>query len=159
MWDINLNQEVDLGKSSVLTFTLEANLTTELLRVVPPASTSSPALTILAAYVFDPDTRAELSRHFSWPEPYRYLQMWPDAHAKGIPARDETSVSLVCGDYPIKGALAYIDWQDGEDAEWGDNMYDLLPGDRISLPVKGLNGRDVKVRWLHSWEIGTGQVR
>ena len=62
------------------------------------------------------------------------------------------AATLTCGKYPVKGLVAYVDDADGEEADWEDNMYDLMPGEVVTLPVKGLDGRKVRTKWLYSWE-------
>lgn len=96
--------------------------------------------------------RLEVSRHFSWLEPHRYLLSVNDIEVRT--AVEGGTVKLACRKFPVEGLLAYIDSEHGEEADWEDNMYDLMPGETVSLNVKGLNGRPVKTRWLYSWEEG-----
>lgn len=132
------------------TFYLKANQATELLKLDSPADVEETSLIILAATLHDSGSGEELSRHFSWPEPYRYLYAAPDSIVDV--KVEEDSVTLKCGGCPVKGLLAYIDEKDGEEAEWEDNMYDLMPGEVKKLHVKGIDGREVRTKWLYSWE-------
>ena len=129
---------------------MKANQTTELVKLNSPKEVQESSLIILAATLHDAKSGKELSRHFSWPEPYRYLYSAPVSSVE-VQAEAE-AVTLTCGKYPLKGVLAYIDEKDGENADWEDNMYDLMPGETLTLPVKGLGGREVRTKWLYSWE-------
>lgn len=46
---------------------------------------------------------------------------------------------------PIKGIVLDVD---GDDAKWSDQAIDLVPGDPQIVLVSGLNGREVKARYL-----------
>ena len=46
---------------------------------------------------------------------------------------------------PVKGVVLDVD---GEDAQWGDQMLDLVPGDPQTVRVSGLKGRKIKIRFL-----------
>jgi len=37
--------------------------------------------------------------------------------------------------------------------EWEDNMLDLMPGETLSVGIKGLNGREIKRQFLNDWEL------
>lgn len=151
MYDWSVHKEVVLDdQTAKQKFTLKANRTTELLHLESPKIVRESSLIILAVILNDAKTGKELSRHFSWPEPYRYLYSAPESTVD-IKVEGE-SVALICGSYPLKGVLTYVDEKDGEDADWEDNMYDMMPGETVVLPVKGLDGRNVNTKWLYSWE-------
>ncbi len=61
---------------------------------------------------------------------------------------DGEKVTFQCGSFPIKGLVASVDMKDGEDADWSDNMFDLMPGDVVSVVAKGLDGRPIRLRHL-----------
>ena len=148
-WSVHKEIELDDGMKKQ-NFKLTANQATELLKLDTPKEVQESSLIILAATLHDAKTGEELSRHFSWPEPYRYLYSTPDS---SVDARvDGDSVVLTCGTFPVKGLLAYVDEKDGEDADWEDNMFDMMPGESVRLDVKGLEGRKVRTKWLYSWE-------
>ena len=151
IYDWSVHQSVDLAESvKKQRFTLNANQTTELLNLESPKEVEESSYIILAATLHDIKTGEELSRHFSWPEPYRYLYAAPESTVDV--KVEEGSIVLKCGDCPLKGVLAYVDEADGEDADWQDNMYDLMPRESIRLLVKDLNGREVRTKWLYQWE-------
>lgn len=151
MYDWSTHKAIELEDNvRKQTFTLASNQSTELLTVKSPKEVTERSYIILAATLHDAQTGNELSRHFSWPEPFRYLL--PAYDAKVDVEVKDSSVKLTAGWIPLKGLLAYIDSEDGEEADWADNMHDLMPGESIELPVKGIDGRQVRTRWLHSWE-------
>ena len=94
----------------------------------------------------DASTGAEIARKVSWPEPYRYLDLPRDTEVSVKVSGDQ--VELECGKYPAKGVLAYVDIESGEEPEWVDNMWDMMPGEKVTVKAPGLNGRAVKVRHL-----------
>lgn len=46
---------------------------------------------------------------------------------------------------PMKGIVLDVE---GHDVKWSDQAIDLVPGDPQVIRAAGLNGRDVKVRFL-----------
>jgi beta-mannosidase len=131
-------------------FTIPPNQSSELVKIECPPEVEETSYIILAATVHDSKSGEELSRHFSWPEPYRYL--YAAATSKVDVDVGDKTVRVTCGKYPVKGLLLYVDPTDGENVDWADNMYDLMPGESIALPVEGLEGRNVQTKWLYSWE-------
>lgn len=151
IYDWSVHKEIELDeKVKRQFFKLKANQATELLQMDSPKEVQESSYIILAATLHDSKTGDELSRHFSWPEPFRYLYAAPNSSVDV--KTDGEAVTLTCGTYPVKGLLACIDEADGDEADWQDNMYDLMPGESITLAVRGLNGRNVKTKWLYSWE-------
>ncbi len=59
----------------------------------------------------------------------------------------------VVANHPVKGCILYVGYDEGEDAQWDDNMLDLLPGEELVVKVRGLDGRAVKSRFLNDWEL------
>lgn len=149
MYDWSTHKEIALDETKA-THTLKANQATEVMKLISPHEVEETSLIVLAATLHDANSGEEISRYFSWPEPYRYL-LASDRTSVDISAKED-EVCLTCGPTPVKGALAYIDEQDGEDADWAENMIDLMPGETVKLPVKGVDAREVKCKWLYSWE-------
>jgi beta-mannosidase len=151
MYDWSIHKEIELDEGlRKQSFKLNANEASEMLQVDSPEEVQESSLIILAATLHDAKTGNELNRHFSWPEPYRYLY---SASESSVDVKVDGDVAaLTCGKFPVKALLAYVDEKDGEDADWEDNMYDLMPGETVKLPVKSLDGRKVSTKWLYSWE-------
>jgi beta-mannosidase len=146
MYDIAYKKEIDLGAQGKGQFTLKANSSTELGVFKSPEAVVEDSYVILSATIHDPTTGVELCRKVSWPEPYRYLDLPEDSDVEVIAEGDQ--VRLVCQKYPVKGLVAYVFPEDGEDAEWEDNMWDLMPGEEVQVCARGLNGRKVHARHL-----------
>ena len=63
---------------------------------------------------------------------------------KIVTGSDGESVELSTA-RPIKGIILDVE---GEPAKWSDQAIDLVPGDPQIVKVIGLNGREVKARFL-----------
>ena len=63
---------------------------------------------------------------------------------KIVTGSDGESVELSTA-RPIKGIILDVE---GEPAKWSDQVIDLVPGDPQIVKVIGLNGREVKARFL-----------
>lgn len=153
MYDWTTHKELELDPYvSKQKFTLAPNQSSELLELKCPPEVLESSFIILAAWLHDTASGEELSRHFSWPEPYRYLQSAKNTHVAAEVQEDEPKVVMKCGKVPAKGVIVYVDEKDGDDAEWEDNCFDLWPGETKTVGVKGLKNRAVKVNWLYRWE-------
>jgi beta-mannosidase len=138
--------------------TLLPGQNTELGDVNNPSTLNEESLIILSAKLVDQSSRKVEARHVNWPEPFRYLQ-WNRSTEVTVEVRAseggsewENSVK-VGANHPVKGCLLYVDYDDGEDAIWEDNMLDLMPGETMDVKVRGLGGRRVKIRFLNDWEL------
>jgi beta-mannosidase len=146
MYDIDHRREVDLGAAAKATYTLEANKTTEFATIKCPPAVEETSYIILSASLHHAETGAEIARKVSWPEPYRYLDLPGDTHVSVKVTGEE--VELECGKYPVKGVLAYVDDESGEEPSWEDNFWDMMPGEKVTVQAPGLDGRAVHVRHL-----------
>lgn len=84
----------------------------------------------------------------SWnrPEPFKFIK-FPIVKDLGLVVQigsDGESVHLSTKK-PIKGIVLDVE---GADVKWNDQVIDLVPGDPQVIGAAGLNGRDVKVRFL-----------
>ncbi len=57
----------------------------------------------------------------------------------------------VSANYSVKGLLLSVEGD--EEVEWEDDMLDLMPGETLRVEIKGLNGRQIKRRFLNDWEL------
>ncbi|KAL2007512.1 hypothetical protein VTN00DRAFT_8950 [Thermoascus crustaceus] len=146
MYDIAYRQEIDLGAAAKATYTLKPNQSTEFTMVKCPPAVKETSYIILSASMHSADTGAEIARKVSWPEPYRYLDLPRETEVE-IKV-DGDWVLLKCGQYPAKGVMVYVDEKSGEEPEWSDNLWDMMPGEMITVEARGLNGREVKVKHL-----------
>lgn len=80
------------------------------------------------------------------PEPFKYLS-FPPVEELGFeitPLQDGESVVLSTKK-PIKGIVLDVE---GEAVKWSDQAIDLVPGDPQIIKAVGLNGKEVKARFL-----------
>lgn len=85
-----------------------------------------------------------MARYSNWPEPWKYL-LFPDPGLKVTVKGDE--VILEC-EKPIKGLVLDTKDETIEGVYWSDQAVDLFPGDKQVIEAKGLDGREVKVRYI-----------
>ncbi|KAG9317520.1 hypothetical protein JVU11DRAFT_1726 [Chiua virens] len=104
-----------------------------------------PRVIVASARLLD-ESEVVLGRCSNWPEPFKFIK-FPAAKDLGLVIQigdDGESVELSTKK-PIKGIVLDVE---GEDVEWSDQAIDLVPGDPQVIRASGLNGRDVKVRFL-----------
>ncbi|KAE8550245.1 hypothetical protein EYB25_006466 [Talaromyces marneffei] len=126
---------------------------TDLGTLTNPSAVDADSLIILSANLID-GNGAVVARFVDWPEPFRYLN-WPKGTKLTTtiltrPEADGWETVEIESNNPIKGFL--LDVESGEMPEWEDNMVDLLPGDKVQVRVKCLEGRKITFRWLSDWE-------
>lgn len=92
------------------------------------------------------DSGEVLGRYSNWPEPFKFIKFPPVAELglKAIVSQDRETVTLETLK-PIKGIVLDVD---GEDVKWSDQAIDLVPGDPQAVRAVGLNGREIKIRFL-----------
>ncbi|CCM04064.1 uncharacterized protein FIBRA_06223 [Fibroporia radiculosa] len=89
---------------------------------------------------------AVLGRYSNWPEPFKYIT-FPDIKELGLRitvGADGETVELAT-QKPIKGIVLDVE---GAAAQWSDQAIDLVPGDPQVIKVVGLQGREIKARFL-----------
>jgi len=82
------------------------------------------------------------------PEPFKFIQFPPiEDLGLGITVDADADGEFVhlAVRKPIKGVVLDVD---GEDARWGDQALDIVPGDPQTVRVSGLKGRKIKIRFL-----------
>ncbi|EIW73529.1 hypothetical protein TREMEDRAFT_42399 [Tremella mesenterica DSM 1558] len=87
------------------------------------------------------DETGIIARYSYWPEPYKYLS-FPDPI---LEVRVEGEKVNVKCEKPVKGLIFDVN---GEEVRWSDQALDVFPGDERVICATGLNGREVKVRYL-----------
>lgn len=93
------------------------------------------ARTVVAAYLVSTSTGKQLARYVNWPEPLKYLHLQKPKQLKAELNGDASAV-LVSAEVPVKGLALECD-DDGVSFE--DNLVDLVPGETVSIGVKGAN--------------------
>jgi beta-mannosidase len=82
----------------------------------------------------------------SRPEPFKFIT-FPPVEALGLQvtaSNDGESVHL-SSEKPVKGVVLDVE---GKDVTWSDQAIDLVPGDPQTVRAVGLEGREIKVRYL-----------
>lgn len=131
--------------------TLLPGQNTELGTLINSSEVNADSLIILSTSLID-GNGAALARFVDWPEPFRYLN-WPKGTklTTAVVVENEGWETVqIQSNNPVKGVLLNV--ESGEMPEWEDNMVDLLPGDRVQVRVKGLEGRKITSRWLNDRE-------
>ncbi|TFK43576.1 glycoside hydrolase family 2 protein [Crucibulum laeve] len=130
---------------------LAANASTELYKGDLPGQperlkkSEAPRVIIVSARLLDNDGNV-LGRYSNWPEPFKFIN-FPTVHELGLKATvgaDGESVVLEAKK-PIKGIVLDVD---REDVKWSDQAIDLVPNDPQTIKAVGLNGREIKLRFL-----------
>ncbi|KAH8820761.1 beta-mannosidase-like protein [Xylogone sp. PMI_703] len=156
MFDIIHGQEIYLPENiSSSKYTIAANKATEMLQFRAPAAVQEDSRVVITAQLFNARDGTVIARKDSWPEPFRYIQNRLPRGEAGSPCviADGERVTIQCGNFPVKGLLAFVGEEGGEDAEWSDNMFDLFPGDRVQVIAKGLAARKVQLRHLARFDF------
>ena len=94
------------------------------------------------------------SRYLHWPKDTR-VDLGTSKADEGAAWEDIVTVKA---NQPIKGLFLYPEYDRSEEENepepvWEDNMLDLMPGEQMSVGVKGLRGRGVKPKFLADWEV------
>lgn len=131
--------------------TLLPGQNTELGTLINSSEVNADSLIILSTSLID-GNGAALARFVDWPEPFRYLNRPKGTKVTTTVVAENEGWETVQieSNNPVKGVL--LDVESGEMPEWEDNMVDLLPGDRVQVRVKGLEGRKITSRWLNDRE-------
>ncbi|KAN0097394.1 glycoside hydrolase family 2 protein [Tylopilus felleus] len=130
---------------------LQANSSTELYSGPLPGQpvrtklSQVPRVLVASARLLD-EYGTVLGRCSNWPEPFKFIK-FPAIKDLGLVVQigdDGESVHL-SAKKPVKGIVLDVE---GEDVKWGDQAIDLVPGDPQFIKAVGLNGREVKARFL-----------
>jgi len=104
-----------------------------------------PRVIIVSARLLDASGTV-LGRYSNWPEPFKFIK-FPPIKDLGLTIKtgsDGNSVELST-EKPIKGIILDVE---GEAVKWSDQAIDLVPGDPQIVEAVGLEGREIKVRFL-----------
>lgn len=112
---------------------LKENRSTEILAADVPGGSENAGRTVVAAYVLDTHTGAQLARYVNWPEPLKYLHLQKPRELKAV-LNGEGTVVEISAEVPVKG-LAVECEDDG--VRFEDNLVDIVPGEVVSIGVKG----------------------
>jgi len=101
---------------------------------------------VVSLHLIDMANETVIARYSNWPEPFKYIH-FPSVEETGLKITPvEGGVQLECK-RPIKGIVLDV-VGDGEEVQWSDQAIDLVPDDPQTVLASGLNGREVKARYL-----------
>lgn len=149
-FDISTGEEVTLTEPKERTITLKPNQSNEITTLAIP----NPEQTVVVAYL-DDDEGNRLARWVSWPEPLKFVKFRKELKVEVKLEGDEVILSA---NGPAKGVVVSVAGEEGKDAVFDDNFVDLVPGEIVRIKCEGLEGRQVKARWLCDWESKKGFV-
>ncbi|KAI0642837.1 glycoside hydrolase [Trametes meyenii] len=132
-------------------YILLPNQSTELLSIPCPcplrpegattAVTASHSV-VVSARLVSTEEGSVLARYADWPQPFRYVD-FPDPGLRVRVAGEEVTVEV---ERPVKGLFLTVDGADMEPAKWSDNALDVFPGEPQTVEVRGLAGKNVRLR-------------
>ncbi|EIW52338.1 glycoside hydrolase [Trametes versicolor FP-101664 SS1] len=104
---------------------------------------------VVGARLIAPESGEVLARYADWPQPFRHVD-FPDPVLRVVVDSEGGTVSVGV-EKPVKGLFFTVDQGEslldsGETVRWSDNALDVLPGDPQTVEVRGLEGRDTKLR-------------
>jgi beta-mannosidase len=128
-------------KSALL---LPQNRSTEIIALdIPVRNAGDETRTVVGAYLFQ-DGR-QIARYINWPEPLKYVHLQKPKHLTAEISRDGKTVEL-SAELPVKGVA--LECED-DDVRFEDNLVDVVPGELVSIGVKGANkGTKIETRYL-----------
>lgn len=134
------------SKTIKSSFVLPENRSTEIAEFVVPVKKPNSDLegrTVVAAYLFQDGV--QIARYINWPEPLKYVHLQKPKHLSVEISRDGKTVEL-SAEFPIKGVA--LECED-DDVVFEDNLIDVVPGEIVSVGVKGANkGTKIGLRYL-----------
>lgn len=104
---------------------------------------------VVSARLIAPESGEVLARYADWPQPFRHVD-FPDPVLRVVVDSKGRTVSVGV-EKPVKGLFFTVDRGQSlphskEMVRWSDNALDVLPGDPQTVEVRGLEGRDAKLR-------------
>ena len=147
-WDVVTGKET-YSKSLHNGFVLEPNRSVEITNFEVPVlkkDTDEELRTVVAAYLIEDGK--QMARYVNWPEPLKYTHLQKPKYLKVKLSASADTVEI-SAEVPVKGvALAVED----DDVVFSDNCIDIVPGETISVVVKGLKVGDegkLDIRYLN----------
>jgi beta-mannosidase len=127
-------------------FLLPENRSTEVIAMDVPvkkAGKDEENRTVVAAYLYQDGI--QIARYINWPEPLKYVHLQKPKHLTAEISKDGRVVEL-SAEVPVKGVA--LECED-DDVKFEDNLVDVVPGEVVSIAVKGANkGTKIETRYL-----------
>ncbi|KAJ7781282.1 glycoside hydrolase family 2 protein [Mycena metata] len=129
---------------------LKANSSTELHKGTLPGQpirtkySQVPKTIIVSARLLGENDEV-LGRYSNWPEPFKFINFPVDTEVKVNVDGEHGESIILSTNRPVKGIVLEVE---GPDVKWSDQGIDLVPDDAQTIQCAGLNGREVKLRFL-----------
>jgi len=133
--------EETYSKTVKSSFLLPENRSTEITSFKVPVrkqNADEEGRTVVAAYLFQ-DGR-QIARYINWPEPLKYVHLQKPKRLQANLSSDGKSVDI-SAEFQVKGEA--LESED-DDVIFGDNLVDIVPGEIVSISVKGAK-KDTKI--------------
>lgn len=142
-WDVETGKEI-YNKTVASNLVLQENRSTEIIAMpVPARNAGDEARTVIAAYLFRDGK--QIARYVNWPEPLKYLHLPKPKLLEADLSKDGRTVEI-SAEVPVKGVA--LECED-DDVVFDDNLVDIVPGEVVSIQVKGANkGSVITTRYL-----------
>jgi beta-mannosidase len=146
-WDVETGEET-FSQTVAAAKLLPENRSTEIAALDVPVRKQNvegeEGRIVVAAYLVGQDGR-QLARYVNWPEPLKYVHLQKPKALKAQLTADCTAVE-VSAEVPVKGVA--LECED-DDVRFGDNLVDIVPGEVVSIPVKGATAETkIETRYL-----------
>ncbi|OAA47912.1 beta-mannosidase [Metarhizium rileyi] len=138
-WDVETGREIYSQTVSSKHF-FPANSSTEVITMNVPVTkrnVGEEGRIVIAAYLYQEGK--QIARYVNWPEPLKYLHLQKPKYLKAEHCAASNTVEL-SAEVPVKGLAVGCE---DEDVNFDDNLVDLVPGEIVSIGVKGTT-RDTK---------------
>jgi len=144
-WDVESGKET-YNKTVKSSYALPKNQSTEIIALDVPVkhkNAGEEARIVVAAYIIEDGK--QVARYVNWPEPLKYAHLQKPQHLTAELSRDAQVVEI-SADVPVKGVA--LECED-DDVRFDDNLIDIVPGEVVSVGVKGARkGAKIETRYL-----------
>ncbi|KAI1809889.1 beta-mannosidase [Poronia punctata] len=132
-WDVETGEETYSHKHKKNGLVLSKNQSTEIITMdVPAREKGEENRTVVAAYLLSDGK--QVARYVNWPEPLKYLHLQKPKQLKAELNVDAKTVAL-SAEVPVKGVA--VECEEDDDVRFEDNLVDLVPGETVTIPVRG----------------------
>lgn len=132
-WDVETGKET-YNKTVKTSYLLPKNQSTEIIAMDVPVKTKNAGgegRTVVAAYIIE--NGKQIARYVNWPEPLKYAPLQKPKHLTAELSRDARVVEI-SAEVPVKGVALETD---DDDVRFDDNLIDIVPGEVVTVGVKG----------------------
>jgi beta-mannosidase len=142
-WDVITGRET-YSQTLKTAFLLPQNQSTEVEGLALPVhSDDEEGRTVVAVYFWQGGR--QIARYVNWPEPLKHVHLQTPKDLRVEVSQDGNMVEIAAG-VPVKGVALECD---ADEVSFSDNLVDVVPGEVMSIVVKGANKESrIKARYL-----------